>query len=289
MSFGYISAFNVPLFLLNAIGMWQHRTSSRSYRIYGLLMHLTFIEFFSFFQTIHVIDLFKNGSTIEVADALTILFTYYSMMIKSCWFIAKVEKIQAMIINTRALLKFSSFGRVGNRPKLKAKIIWISRISNIYYGCSYLAVTVASLVSIIKYKERSLPYDTWLIWDYKKIDGMYWTLQLQQYLMAMYGVSIGCSYDILTVAFLGYISVMLEEVSMEIDSFRFWFGNKRMLEKLEKCIECHIQIKNFTNDVTEHISFLVFVQAIMSCVILCTSAFLLTSVNLNHNLIIYLH
>ena len=241
-------------------------------------MQLIFIHSFTLIYTIHAISLFIEGSIHQLTETLTVLFTCYAMLVKTFWLISKIETIQNMLKTVKTLLENSSFGRVGTRPTLDAKILRLTKFSNIYYASSYLTVTVASLVSVVRYKERILPYETLAIWDYKKIDGWFWTLELYQFLFGLHGVSLGCSFDIMTVAFLGLTGKLLDELSMEIDFLKECKNDEERLKKLEKCIKIHIEIKSFAKDITKHLSFFYFVQALMSTVILCTSVFILTSV-----------
>lgn len=278
MSFDYFSGFKIPLILLKTLGIWQQRTSSRCYRLYGILLHLVFVEFFLFSHTVHAIGMFMNGSIKHLSAALTILFTWFSMTFKSYWIMTKITKLEEMMVNLKLLLEMSSFGTDGARPKLKAKIIRVTQISKMFYVSAFFVCSMAVVQSIICYKERNLLNETWFFVDHKQDAWIYWTLEIYQCLMSFYGVCLGVSFDIIPVIFMRFGSALLDEVSMEISSKSKCEREEEMLKNLEKCMECHIKTKSFIEDISKHLSFFFLLQALLSTVVLCTSAFLLTIV-----------
>lgn len=278
MEYDYFSSFKLPLFFLKKLGMWQQRDAHWKYRVYGAVLHFMTVELFAIFHTGYMIDMLVKGSILRFSDALTILFTFYSLIIKSCWFTMKIKNFQKLIQTLKDLLELSSFGRVGKRrPKLEAKIVKVTRVSNSFYVLGYFMCTSAALMPILSNK-KGLSYETSFLWDHRKSDTAFYSLAIYEYFISLYGTFVSSSLDMFLVVIMEFASAIIDEISLEIDSIDG--DDEKALKNLEKCMECHIKTKLFVKDISENVSFFFFLQSFMSTVILCTSSFLLTSVRL---------
>lgn len=274
MDFDYFSAFAIPFFFLRRLGMWQKKSSSWLYRFYGLLLHLAVMEQSSSRHTVFLYKTFMTGSVKDFSEVLNILFSMYGNIVKSVWFFLNLGKVSEMLKELARLLEFTSFGRSGQRPQLEAQIKGVLKVSKLYYASALSAILLTGISVLVRFKDRRLPFNTWLPYDYKLTDEIFWFTAIFQIVFALIGCAINFSFDIIPVVFIRLTSALLDELLMEIASIK----NEDGLEKLQQCIECHIRIKKFIKDISRHLSFPFLLQTFCSTVILCTSAFLLTTV-----------
>lgn len=285
MDFDFFAPFAIPCFFLQRFGLWQDKDSRRTYRAYGILLHVLIIEVFVFCHTVHSINMFAHGSIMELSDALSFLFTLYAVAFKSIWFWLNVDKIKEMMDSLKTLLELSSFDLADKGSHIKAHSIQISKIMKRFYGLTFIAITAVALLTLFRYKDKRLLFETWFFLDHNGSDGVHLLLVVYQCIEAFYGTAINYSFDLIPVIFISFISTMLDELSLKISLI----GSQIKLQEMEndyerddanlkKCIEFHIKIQNLASKVSKHLSFAFLVQAFMSTVILCSSAFMLTTV-----------
>lgn len=273
----YFSSFKLPSFFMKYLGWWQQKDSHWSVRASRIILHFLLVELFVIFQTAYLIDRIVNGTILEWSDTLSVLFTYYAMMIKCYWFMMQTETLKRLMKNMKVLLELSSFGRARkNRPSLEVKLRQLGRMSSQFFAAAYMMCILSAVLPLLR-KEKGLTYDTWHLWNYKNNDTIFWLLAAGEFFQSIYATSIGCSLDIILFVSLGFVPVILDEISTEIRSIDG--SNENSSDKLEKCVECHIKTKDYIKYVSRNFSIFFFIQSFMSSVIVCASIFLLTSVS----------
>lgn len=277
-----LRAFDVPFFFVKKLGMWQDKNCSLTYRLYGVCLHLILMEFATVCHSVHMLSLFMNGTIKDLSEVLGLIFTLYAAVLKSVWFLIKLEKIKELLEKLKFLLNFSTFEQV-KRPKLKAQVDQIIKVSNYFYGSSFLVITSATIASLIHHKEKALPFNSWYFFELNT-KGTYWAYFAYQCFTSLHGIAINYSLDIIPMVFMNFVSAILDELSEEIarccDSKQLFDSGEKDYEKLQKCIECHIMVNELAKDVSKHLTFPFLVQAFMSSVILCATAFSLSTVSI---------
>lgn len=234
----------------------------------------------SFCHSVYLYKMFMAGSVKDLSEVLNTLFLLYGLILKTVWFIWNFDKVMELLHELVALIKLTSFGRYSKRTQLEAHISRVTNVSKFYFLSAFFAIGLAGTTIAFRYQDRRMPYETWLLWDYKSSDGIYWFTVIYQMIITFINGSLTFSFDIIPVMFIGFTSALLDDLLTEIASIKDEDG----LEKLQRCIECHIRIKNFTSDISTHLSFPFLIQTCSNTVILCTSAFLLTMAScVNHS------
>lgn len=280
MDFEFLVPFRIPHFFLKVLGLWPSKKSSQFYSLFGFGLLVFFMGIFTFSHTIYLIQSLKVGTILEISNILNILLTVYGVILKAFWFIVKRQKVKEMIDTLKKLVELTDFEPGRKQITLEKHSTKMLKVIKFYYGSAFLAVTVAILVAVINYKRKLLPYETWITFDYQNNDGAYWILLVHGTLLAVYGSIINYSVDLIPIIFINYIAALLEELSDEISTLVESIENtaEKSLTKLKQCIDCHIKIKTFADEISNHLTFPFFLQTIFSTVILCTSAFMLTMV-----------
>lgn len=102
------------------------------------------------------------------------------------------------------------------------------------------------------------------------------------------GCSINLALDCLPVIFMSCAVAMVNGLSRKIEKIGHEIqkpGKKidnqenRHVKELVECVEIHLKVKKFTQNIEEHFSTIILVQGLMSSVILCTTVYLLSMVN----------
>lgn len=286
MDFDYFSPFKVPRFLLKLLGMWQDKSSSWKYRVYGLVVHIVFDMYTVALQTWFIIDAVFAKNVRNISKSLNITCTLYSIEIKSVWLIVKLGELKKMFVTLDALITMSSFGRQTQRTVLQRKVKRMKIMAVIYYALTLLAVSATAFSGLVRFRERILPHDTRLLYDIKTNDLNYWLSMVFQFFASFIGSAINYSCDVIAVIFIGYAAAIIDELSTEVELIMSGDEDEDNKEsssndvsRLYDCIECHVKIKEFVMDISRHLSFVILIQSLMSAVILCTSAFLLTNVS----------
>jgi hypothetical protein len=57
-------------------------------------------------------------------------------------------------------------------------------------------------------------------------------------------------------------------------------SNEELREELKICVEYHMKIKNFVDEMSTNVSFSLFLQSTVSSIILCSSVAVLTTVKI---------
>lgn len=293
MDQNYFAPFKLPFLFLKKLGMWQEKDSSWSYRFKGLLLHLIFIEFAAICLTVHFVKIIGLGSVKDINEVMSLLFTLYALILKSLVFLVKFQKFKEMLSSLKSLLEFPVITVETKREKLVKNVKWISKVIKALVIFGFLLVTTSNVIMMItSYKSRRLTYETWFPFNHKGNIFLHFSCVIYQYLMAVYASTLNYTFDIILVIFINFTSVMLEELSAEIECFSEDAENLPKCSKssvnvdrdmycrkmLKSFVECHVNIKSFAKDISSHQSYAFLIQASMSSIILCATAFMLTSV-----------
>jgi hypothetical protein len=268
------SAFQIPRFFLRHLGLWQSKGCSRNYRLYGFLLHLFFMDYFTFNLTVHLVEVAKLNSFQNFTETLGLLCTTYAVILKTIWCLTHINKIEEMFKNLKELTKLN---KTNFCIEKRAKNV--IKISKILYITGFLAVTFATVISIINYKDKKLSYDTWSFYDYKSNHVIFFASVCHQYIISLYGTILNYSIDLIPIIFMAATVGLIEDLANELSLIDEISANDAG-KKLHECIKLHNEIKRFSHKISRNLSFTVFLQSSMSSIILCCSAFLLTTVSL---------
>lgn len=289
MTFDYFVALNWPIEIMKYFGMWQMKESRLSYRMLRFLLHTIFISLPAILHTVYTVNTLSSGTIIELSEDLRMLGTLYSVLLKSLWYLHKFQDISGVLESAKALVVVSSCSEKDRRPLLESSANRIDKVKKIYFTGVLVATISSELASIYKFV---LPYNSWYYFNYKESFQMYGAAFIYQSLATHFGSMLLFSCDMIPLVCMNMASTLLEELSMQIESIHVRVNDEsaKPIEtdrRLRDCIECHIKINDFAKEISSQLSVLALVQAFLSAVILCTSAFSLTFVILlksNQNL-----
>lgn len=268
------SPFNAILRILKVLGMWMDNESSKAYIVYGTLMHVFIIDLG---LTMGIAYLFEYETIDDFASLMSLLPTYIALCCKSLNVFAKSTQIYDIIRMTEELLKSCP-----EDTELKKRIGTINKIFNGEIAAAVATITTGAFMSVYQLPMKMVfPYDMNTSFNY-------WISAIYQTFDAMYCSVIVVSIDVLTLLPMCYAAWFLKVLSDRLQSI----GNdklspnrsedeKKNYDELINCIHFQMKIEEYIELIRETFSTALLVQAMMSTLILCTTAFSLTVVNIS--------
>lgn len=286
--------FKFPITFLKTVGVWQDNKASIYYKIYGILMHLYFLEHGIVLATTLVVQLFLEGNMIEFTEVFSKSLSIYLSVIKSLIFIVNIERIKNLMDKLSYLLKFSDFTKK-NRPYITLYETKITKLTKYNYTFHFIICTLSVMMAILS-SDRRLPFKTWTYMDYKNDESAYMFMNCAIYIMSLYTTGVNTMMDFYPIIFMCYIIGMLDELGDYLNKAKFHEDHSINFEKitsnlkkpklnlhkdfvdLRKCISYHIKIKEFCNELSSNYALHFMAQGFFSSLILCSTSFHLTKV-----------
>jgi hypothetical protein len=286
-----VKVFDFLFKIIKTFGLWQVKSSSWRYRIYGCFMHLFFIDFFTLFQFLF---LFHFENIEELSDNISTLLTNFGEVLKTINFIFKITSVVKLVDSLKKLIASSECELTKNHIQIRKYVKQGWSLYKFLAASAVLTCALAGLVPVFNRQEHKLPYRMYYPYvDYKNNN-------LTFVLLALYEMSpiITCviimSLDMLPVLCMCFATGLFEELSIRLEHIARKYTvsditeNPRLIDdskgehdvqELLKCIEIHQGIRNFVHDTQDHFSTIIMVQGIMSSIIFCTTAFMLSLVS----------
>jgi hypothetical protein len=274
----------LPTLVLKVFGLWWDESAKWPYFVFGVIMNVVFLEVFTIFHAIFLIKTIEKGCMEDTAEVFNSVFTLIVINLKTIWFVTKVKKISEMKLKLIELLKFDGFETNCRRIFVETHASRDKRVLQIFYTTAMFGLNFPLIQFFLNNDEKLLPVESYYYFDYKNNDGLFWSLALYQYIVGIYSTLVNFSIDLILLIFISMTSAVVNELSAEIqsatvdgDSLK---PDESLKKKLENCIELDIKIKAFAAEISENLSFCLFLQAFLSSIILCGSILAMTTVNI---------
>lgn len=276
-------AFATLLKIIEVLGIWQRRSTKWSYRIYGFILHFIFTFLFTLFLFLYI---FNFEDLLALSDCLSILFTMLGKIFKIINFIYNLENILALIQNLDELIKLSEWNGNKGREKIHKYLVKGNRLFKIFVVTGVSTCSFANLVPIFHSKERILQYRMYYPGlDYKNNLWVFILLAIFEATPVVFCL-VSIALDMLPVFFMCFAIGLMEELSTRLKEIgrneETLKTKKADLAELVKCIEIHQGVKFIVSNTQQSFATVTIVHGLMSSVILCTTAFMLTQASINY-------
>jgi hypothetical protein len=247
------------------------------------------------------IALLQAQNIVNLTDVLGIYFSYVSFAVKIPFLWQRLSKIYKLINDVEQLIKFASDNCENFGENLQKRINGFRRVFIIYRGLSllsvHLPVIAPFLMAILHGPPFSVPYLMWIPFDYEtNVYGFAVVLFLQYSVPAVFCSAV-VSMDLLPLFFFNAASGLLQELTkriktldteynttgvfkrsqMQIDAI-IKIHDKKLNDELLKCIQIHTKIVKLIRDAQHIFSIMIFASAVISGIILCTTAYSMSMV-----------
>ncbi|CRL02775.1 CLUMA_CG016006, isoform A [Clunio marinus] len=148
---------------------------------------------------------------------------------------------------------------------IRKQVAFSYKIYLMLWSSALVMCTAGVFVPFINHK---LPYKVWFPFetDIEKNELGFWVASFLVVFNSFFGSAIDMALDILPVTFMAFAIGLLNELSERIKKVRTY-------DDLVQCVVIHRKIKLFVNEIYENFATAIFIQGIMSSLILCTGVF----------------
>lgn len=247
-------------------GFWRGKNSSASSICRGIILHLLFIDVALLLQFIYI---YKLNDIAELSNLLKMCLTYAALFLKSINFLWRFGEIAMLETSMGDLIRLSTCERQCRRGGLQAHVKRIGMIFNVLWLSSLTTILLGTVTAIYSRSERELPDKMWLPFDYKPTEARYVLVSCYQMLGAVYACTMNTIFDIYPVLYLTVLSCAADDLRLDLIT----------CDDLVAAVDRHRRLESCSRDVGRIFSPVILAQAVCSSIILCTTAFSLSTVS----------
>jgi len=280
----HLKFVDISIRILDICGLLQTKDSSKAYKAYGSIAHLLAIDgmLFCVFMC-----LFDVTNIVQLSNLLSIISVYAILSIKSWIFMFQADDTLQLKKELDELIKFNEDSRNPQRLKLKRRTNQAFKvfISFLLFGVVvFLLATLAGLKNFeqVPYK---LIVEFWFPFDYKNNFNLFVAVFTYGSFCGFNCSILGVLVGFLPSCILSIISGLLEELNDRLNVIGE--DPETAYQELLKCIEIHIKIKEALKKVEKLFSPFYFIEGSFVLIILCTTAFGLSTVSYHSDIYIY--
>lgn len=281
-----LEVFKVPFKILKLFGLWQNKDSSFSYRLYGFIMYLAFVFLFMFFMLLYVpyIDDLQS-----LTDCMSTLLTNVALNVKTINFLYNLSSIASLKDSVGKLIEVET---IKNHDQVQKYVKQAWSIFKAFTWSAVVACSLGGLAPLFNIKEHKLAYKMHFpMLDPENSDATFILLCIYQ-LTPAFSCCVNTTLDMLPVFFMCFAAGMIKELSIRLEKI----GDKKTvkeikanpqllnanknddLKELLKCIEIHQEIRKLVDETQRIFSGVIMFQGVMSSIIFCSTAFMLSTV-----------
>ncbi|CRK86981.1 CLUMA_CG000794, isoform A [Clunio marinus] len=270
MNFELFFPFSIPKRVLKAFGTWIEEGSTVATYIKGIVMHLFFIELYTFLQLVFLFT-FKDFEDFTLL--MTLLPTYIGLFFKTSNFAFKMKQIKRLMAIIEDLSTYCK-----ETEKLKKYLEKVDKISKLYMTLAFCGCLTGAFLTIYE-----LPYKMWFPYDINNRFN-YWISAIYQIIDSNICAQVTICIDLIPIIFMCYVVAFLDilcdrlqalkKEKIKITEFEDFLVPSN--EELSKCIEFGIKIGKCVELIEETFSTIFFAQGFFSTLILCTISFSLS-------------
>lgn len=284
-----LEVFKVPFEILKLFGLWQNKDSSFSYRLYGFIMYLAFVFLYMFFMLLYVpyIDDLQS-----LTDCMSTLLTNVALNVKTINFLYNLSSIASLKDSVGKLIEASDCETIKNHDQVQKYVKQAWSIFKAFTWSAVVACSLGGLAPLFNIKEHKLAYKMHFpMLDPENSDFTFVLLCIYQ-LTPIFSCCVTTSLDMLPVFFMCFAAGMFKELSIRLEKIggkktvKEITANPQLLnvnksddvKELLKCIEIHQEIRKLVDETQRIFSGVIMFQGLMSSIIFCSAAFMLSMV-----------
>ena len=261
--------------------MYQDGNQTWTYFFAGYRLHILLIYIFFIGELLYIS---KEAETIlNFMDVIALSTAFLAAIVKSANFFIKLKNIKKSMDNLDDLLIFCIDKRCKSQDRVKNRADFCFKVYKILWCSAFLTCFTAIFIPIFT---PELPYKVWIPFDTKNSSIGFQVASTYLIINGWTVASIDMALNILPVIFISFAIGLIEKLTDRLRSFGKNTINVEntsvqlngQTKELIKCVEIQKQIKLFVNEIQENFSTSILIQGLLSSVILCTSAFMMSMV-----------
>lgn len=265
--------------ILKTFGMWRDGSQPFKYAFGGILLY--FITVGSFLTCFLGAVILAEDLT-DFTGAFGLVITCLVLIFKSLNFCVKFKSIMKLEDSLNLLLEFSrSDQMIDDRELLRSPLRFGFKVSKVFWLSGFLGTTAGMVPSVLSHQ---MPLKTWFPFDTKTSEIGFYAGAIFDLINTPMVFTFDCALSILPVTFIMFAIGLTDELCGHLEQIGKQIQTKRSgkvdEENLVKLIKTHLKIRKFVEDIQENFYIAIFVQGLMSSLILCFSAFCMSVVSL---------
>lgn len=276
-----------PFSILRSFGYWFDKSATKLYKFYGICVHFVVLDLFAACQFIYV---YNTRSLKDLTEILTIACTYFVGIIKTVRFILKVNQIIDLVEELTGIVVHMQAVENTEMPKYRARLKQVKTTFQFYWLTCVVASLAVPIIPLSGYLSNpnppyQIPYPSWSPFNHENNFYGFLILSIYESLSGVAVAQMGATLDFLPGFFFNAAAGLIEELGDRLSRIRpivnEGTGNveDKNLKLIEKYIEIHLEIKACLAKSQNVFSPMIFTQAAISLVILCTTAYNLSIVS----------
>jgi hypothetical protein len=266
---------------LKFCGFWPTKSSTTAYFCYGVFVHFVLVDCLIVLQVLYLL---KSKTFDDLTQVISITATDLLMFLKLANFLLKVEKVEELFKKIK-----EANGEFGEGKELK-NMKFIDKICRSIWLQTFTISLLTSTMTPLTTSELSTKL--WYPFNFENGGIVFWAIASYQIVNMCVFSGIDVILELLPTIFLGAVLDLLEQLTAKIEKLSEnempdvagSSGNaikaKKTSEKLKNCVEFHLKILQIVKNVEEIFSPVLLAHAVTTCLILCTSAYKLSTVSL---------
>jgi 7tm Odorant receptor len=278
----FIEALKVPLSILKIAGLWENENLKTKQKARQFCVHLFFVEVFILLQIVY---LFTSKDLVDNTRLISIVLSNVALSIKTLYLLKERKAIVALIEEARELAALietedeESLNILIKRANHAKKAFMTNLVIGLVtvFNVTMVAILTNTIGSHSTYEPL---FKIWLPFDYANNIYCFSFVLIYEVITATMTIVTLVSLDTLPIFFLNVGAGLLEELGVRLSRVCDEGKEDKMaMKEFEKCIEIHIKIKRFVENIEKRFSPVIFVQGSISIIVLCTLIFQLTKVS----------
>lgn len=207
----------------------------------------------------------------DFIDAIGLPVTFVAMMFKWINFFYKIKSIKLSLKTLTSLLTFSADERWKSRDHVKVRVDFGYKIYKAFWFTAFITCSSGIFVPFV-----------WFPFDTENTEFGFWIAALCQVFNSFVIGFIDVAVDILPVIFIAFATGLVDELADRLSEIGYSNEHLKTQDfenEFIKCIEIHKQIKFFINEIHVNFATVIFLQGLLSSIILCTCAFTMSTVS----------
>jgi hypothetical protein len=262
--------FQYPIKVFKVFGFWQKDESPKYLKWWKFVSKFAFMDLF--LVLVHLLMLGFFDEEVFIVFFLCLVPCY-----KSNTFLYNFKSIENMCNDLQRLLEFSKYEENADRSDFRKEVKFMKRLFAVVVGTLVFSVLSDGLLPFF---EDRLPYPMWIPYNYRYNEFVFWATSFAQIVVSLVNTLIFLSIYLFPLFLMGIAANLLKELSMRLKELsESQKESEENHKELVKCVELHLKIKSFVQNIESCFSTEIFVHGLIGSMLICLTCFMLLTVS----------
>lgn len=278
-----LQLFETPIRFLQNAGIWINDDKTKNQNRVKLFLNLALKVNLILMEIMYLVHA-KNLE--DFSEAVAIFPTMIGSFFKTVNFVYNKQKIEKCLQDLKELIESDHWMDNQKGVKLLRRINFIKNILKVIIVSAGVSYFLSLSVPIFNHE---IPYKLWFPYDYRRNEIIFWATVAFEFFQGCIIAPVSIIVDIFPLFLISFLIGITEELSERLKLIEGKPKSQRKklrnhekkdehLQELVKCIKIHLKVKNLAADVSDIFGKVIWMEGLLSVVLLCTASFTLTVV-----------